>query len=224
MELTKKQTIINQALNLPKKPSKRDIELLILDLLDSTDDVINIDQLTNLYAHFLPAKQKATKVDQWLTKALGKDKFRPYLSNLHVRDGILGATDGHRMHFIHTELADGNYQPKTMTPITREHDTFRDLNIKQVIPTHEDYTTIYKVIDRGEMVDKKGKKLYNTVTMDIDGTKAKFNEKYLLEAGIPMISDGTVSLSIQDSYEPLLMRREIDGQDVYAVIMPLRID
>lgn len=68
-------------------------------------------------------------VISWVALALGKDKTRPNLTFLHVKNGHIEATDGHRLHrakLTDTGLNDGLYAVKVLKKseiILQHHDS-----------------------------------------------------------------------------------------------------
>jgi len=67
--------------------------------------------LAALYSFFTPPKPKQPKNDfDWVARAAARPKcIRPYLQLLYARNGVLYATDGYRLHYAPTTLADGYY-------------------------------------------------------------------------------------------------------------------
>ena len=74
-------------------------------------------QLDRLWLYFAPAIPAKPKTPfQWAGHAIAglKDK-RPSLRYVNVVDGVIYASDGHRLHYAPTTLGDGFYEPKTGT-------------------------------------------------------------------------------------------------------------
>ena len=68
-------------------------------------------QLATLYSFFTPPIPKAPKNEfDWVARAVGGPKeIRIQLQLLHALNGVLYATDGHRIHYTPTALVDGYY-------------------------------------------------------------------------------------------------------------------
>lgn len=74
-----------------------------------------LDRLINYFAPLRPAMPKTA--DEWVAKACATAKeVRYYLRYVHVMDGVAYGTDGNRLHWSPTELADGFYDPATLLP------------------------------------------------------------------------------------------------------------
>lgn len=92
----------------PAIPSKADAFATLQEAIKG-DGRPSDYQLAKMYKFFLPGNVK-TKTDfDWVALAVSKDTTRPYLHHVFVDDGIMVATDGHRMHHAPTELPDGFY-------------------------------------------------------------------------------------------------------------------
>lgn len=65
---------------------------------------------------------KAKTAAKWVASAVAvKDNDpRPVLKLLWAIDGMLYASDGHRLHRIATDLPDGCYDPKTLAPVASD--------------------------------------------------------------------------------------------------------
>lgn len=86
-------------------------------------ETLELWQIDSLMLYFAPPIPKTAKTaEQWVAKAVNKnDGTRPYLMYLHVSNGWLCGTDGHRLHRCHTELPDGYYDPKTLAKCEVSH-------------------------------------------------------------------------------------------------------
>lgn len=92
-----------------RKPNKAHAFRVVRNLIAS-GNAPNDEQLAILYGYFQPAVPKKPKtVFDWVALALGKNDVRRQINMLHVKNGVLYATDGHRIHYAPTELADGCY-------------------------------------------------------------------------------------------------------------------
>ena len=147
--------------------------------------VIDLDLLINYFAPPVPKKPK-TK-EQWVALAVAKKDVRKYLNYLHVRDKKLWATDGSRMHWCDTDLADGFYCPKTLFLVDLAYkypDTYR------VIPKkfETDTATLTKDDWTIELDNKVRRTRINK------HPKYKFQECLLLDA----LSAGDIKYRITD--------------------------
>ena len=70
-----------------------------------------LDCLLNYFAP--PLKTNPKNAFEWVALATDAKHLRPYARMVFVKDGVMTASDGHRMHWANTELEDGNYCPKT---------------------------------------------------------------------------------------------------------------
>jgi len=94
-------------------------------------------ELDSLLLHFAPPQPKTpTTPLQWVASAIrkpnSKDK-RTYLSYLRVHDGVLMATDGHRLHATYTELDDGCYDPTTLIKVDNVDGQYPDAAALRII-------------------------------------------------------------------------------------------
>lgn len=70
-----------------------------------------IDSLINYFAPSVPTTPKTAF--QWVARAVAFNDVRKYLQYVFVADGVMVATDGHRLHHAATDLKNGFYDPKT---------------------------------------------------------------------------------------------------------------
>ncbi len=91
-----------------KKPTKI-IAFDIINRLSANMGDLLPDDMAKLYAFFLPPVSKPKTPDQWVSLAMGKKDVRYYLNYLYSDGARLTATDGHRLHFIRSELPEGYY-------------------------------------------------------------------------------------------------------------------
>lgn len=91
-----------------------------------------IDELIN---YFSPRVTKPKTALQWVAKAVAKKDCRYYLNHVCVEDGVAYGSDGHRIHYIDTSLADGCYDPKTLLKVELDDYPFiMAKSIKRCIP------------------------------------------------------------------------------------------
>lgn len=97
-------TVAGMALNLRKAAPKarwQAIQILIQALQESGTQLDNkaLGALATLYAGHMPKPSKEPKsVFDWVAKAAGVKDARPYLTVVHIIEGVMYASDGHRMH------------------------------------------------------------------------------------------------------------------------------
>jgi len=105
MNINEIATIANRI----KKPNKSMAFDIIKSIIENNGQ-INEHDTVKLYAFFLPPIPANPKTpEQWISKAVAKKDIRSYLNQMHVSNGRLVATDGHRLHFTDTDLDDGYY-------------------------------------------------------------------------------------------------------------------
>ena len=123
-----------------KKATKAQAYLSICNLKNGAQLAEHeIDALLRFFAPPLPKVAKTR--EQWVLKAIaGESDHRWKLKHLHVFSGVAYASDGHRAHRCHTDLADGQYDPTTMLPV------------ECVEPAHE---LIRKVFEIGDSKDAR---------------------------------------------------------------------
>jgi len=118
MSIDKNQVIkLAEGYRLTKKPNKKEIFRIIETLINDTH--INKSKVAKIYAYFMPKFPKKPKNDfDWVRLALGENKkyindFKSKITaRLHVINGDLIATDGHRIHVLkNCGYNDGSYDP-----------------------------------------------------------------------------------------------------------------
>lgn len=116
------------------------------------------DELLNFFAPALPKIAKTAF--NWVAAACGVRDIRSYLNVVHVKDGEMIASDGHRMHWAATTLDDGQYDPKTglkleesqgpapnfdrVKEVSNRHDAPFDLSNGEIIP-REKFPPAFKI-------------------------------------------------------------------------------
>lgn len=156
-----------------KKATKAEAYALIVDMKTRRRELYpeDIDALLLYFAPALPKKAKT--VEQRAAKAAADAKeSREYLRYLHVKDGVVMASDGHRAHRGKTTLGDGYYCPRTFAPVDFDG-VFPDLN--RVYPDRKRLAEF----DVAELDNGKTSKTL-TYRRVPDGTAV--NEAYLVDA------------------------------------------
>ncbi|WP_067516933.1 hypothetical protein [Endozoicomonas ascidiicola] len=75
-------------------------------------------ELDRLYLFFAPTATRTNMTgEQWVAKAVAKNDVRFYLNYVHVKEGAMYASDGHRLRWIKTDKENGFYCPKTLEPV-----------------------------------------------------------------------------------------------------------
>lgn len=187
------------------KPSRNEAYLKLLDLKERVpSEEYVIDLLINYFAPSVPKVPKTAF--QWVAKAVADDRdIRKYLRYVHVLDGEMVATDGHRLHIAKTNLANGFYDPKTGLPAECD---MKYPDIKRVTPTHgESVEPCDEWRCETKLIDKKP-----LIASDVGG--CFFNNVYLFDAMADSKSDSLV----------LDPKGALKGENQFGtfVIMPMR--
>ena len=162
---------------------------------------------------------RAKNAQKWLANAVGVkvNDPRPTLKVLWVNSGNMYASDGHRMHRISTDLADGCYDPKTLEPINDSE--LKPYNFSKIFDGFNHVKS--KLFLPKDMV----RVIYNNGSSD-GGKSIGFvheeqqflvNEKYFIQA-VNNNFKQTLSLSVD--------KKQIYGQSEYGdfVLMLCRYD
>lgn len=194
--------IVATTANKITKPKKKSVFHLVKSLIKS-EAAPTSKELAELYAFFLPpipAKPKTP--EQWVYKAVPKNDIRYYLNSIHVKDGRMMGTDGHRLHFTKTDLPNGYYD-------------------SQLSPLDEDakYPDVDRVIPKGlpEMPFPKDLEVFDKGVHCYKINGAYFNKKYVDDALCGM--DNPILHQGNDNLSSIL----ITSGDLEAVIMPMRL-
>lgn len=91
---------------------KTEAEDLIVALAARVPGEVN--DLAKLLALLKPPTVVPKTAEAWVAKAAAKKDVRKYLQWVYVNDGVMVATDGHRLHLAPSRLAPGYYDPKSM--------------------------------------------------------------------------------------------------------------
>ena len=94
-----------------------------------------IDSLINYFAPSVPSSPKTAF--QWVARAVAINDTRQYLQFVHVSDGVMYATDGHRLHWADTDLANGYYDAKTGARVDDKFVRGQYPDVRRVIPKIE---------------------------------------------------------------------------------------
>jgi len=167
----------------------------------------------SLYKYFSPALPKTAKEPwKWVAKAVPTNDVRYYLNYLYSDGGRLIGTDGHRMHFIETDLKAGFYNPKTLDPITVDG---RFPDIERVIPKKTNFKeyVLSDLVHGSTPLIKSGKTIEHVI---IGKHKTHVNKDYLYQAFNKF--DG-VKISVGENDNSSIL-----GQNDFGsfVIMPMR--
>ena len=96
-------------------PSRSTMIDIMMKMCMDEGHVLTEHEQVLLYGFFSEKIPKTPKTDlQWVALAASKvsDDGRPYLRAIQVLNGVMTATDGHRLHQAPTDLADGFYDGK----------------------------------------------------------------------------------------------------------------
>lgn len=90
-----------------KKPKKQDIQKTIELLYEASTDKEDRVIYAEMYKYFIPTASKIAKTPQeWVNKAVSKDKARYYICNSYSDGEFLIATDANRLHYIPSGLSE----------------------------------------------------------------------------------------------------------------------
>jgi hypothetical protein len=155
-----------------KAASRKDAFHIITMALNGKRE-LDPSSLESLYKFFMPKMPKKVKTaEQWVGQAVGVKDVREFTHYIHVLDGVMYATDGHRIHFAPTELEDGTYHPVTMSPVKF---TQTKPDLKRIIPTEGQLRTTQ--LASCEVVFLEGSKLSHITIEDV-----RLNQKYVEQA------------------------------------------
>ena len=95
----------------------------------SVDDTM----MAKLYAYFMPAIPAKPKTDeQWIAKAMAKKDVRYYLNHIYCDGKRIMATNGHRLHIIHSDRYKKGFYDSQMNKVEVDA-TYPDVD--RVIPS-----------------------------------------------------------------------------------------
>lgn len=166
------------------------------------------DQLESLYKYFMPnTPAKAKTPEQWVALAVNPKEIREYLRYLIVRTGVMYGTDGHRIHFIPTDLLDGDYHPVTLNKVEGVPPV---PNIAAIIP----YTPFKAEYKLSNLVGVTADEKIEYLMLD----EFRFNKKYIMQA----VNGGdVVNITHHDKKDRLAPIRGCNDWGEF-VIMPMR--
>jgi len=153
----------------------------IIKSIAATSGIIEEYDLARLYKFFQPgvsATAAKKGAFEWVAQAAGVKELRHYLNFLYARDGVLYGSDGHRVHWIETELVEGFYDNAGVA-ITLD---YRYPDMLRVIPPRTTWVPAEWDI-RGE-IENAGSEwpLYTSPGADSMGRPIGFNTRYVDEA------------------------------------------
>lgn len=171
-------------------------------------------QLATLYSFFTPPIPKAPKNGfDWVARAVGGPKeIRVQLQLLYALNGVLHATDGHRVHYAPTDLADGYYDTNGNS-VTSCDIQYPDV-IRLVSSTGNDWSST----DQTAVVHRTiGGKQDNV----LECGKVRLSQKYFNDA---MSLPGTECQGVREPHQALKFEAVNlhFGNGRGAVIMPVR--
>lgn len=174
-----------------------------------------VHNLAKLLALLKPPAVAAKTVAAWVAKAAAKKDIRKYLNYVYVNEGVMVATDGHRLHLAPSDLEPGLYDPKSMVKIWGS-----DTEVEGHPGKFPDYRRILPVADV-ESTDlanveiKERLKLFTPCTVTLGGKTADINLDYWEDA--LMRCDKVAVRGPRES-----LRLEGPSGEI-AVIMPIRL-
>ena len=199
-----------------KAASRKDAFAIVTNMMADRDfdaDPRKAEELESLYRYFMPAAPKIAKTAfQWVAKACDSKSILEFKHYVHVVSGIMYASDGHRLHWTPTELADGAYNPKTSDLVDWNGSVpnFAALTGDKYWMGNETVSTLEESV-----IQDKNKAL--TIVKFLNGCAV--SKQYLLDA-----NNGENLLTIGfDAEDPASNR--VKGSTVFGeyVIMPTRV-
>lgn len=116
-----------------KKPAKTEVFQRVRELIEAGN--LPPDDAAMFYKFFAPPVPKKPRTDfEWVAQAAaGRNEPRRYLHTLRAIDGVLVATDRHRLHATPTDLPNGAYDVLGVAVGVEEPDRF-PRNYARVVP------------------------------------------------------------------------------------------
>ncbi|MNC36452.1 DNA polymerase III subunit beta [compost metagenome] len=162
-----------------------------------------------------PPAVAAKTVAAWVAKAAAKKDIRKYLNYVYVNEGVMVATDGHRLHLAPSDLAPGLYDPKSMVKMfgldyeaSGHPGKFPDY--RRIIPSAD-----VESVQLASVEIKERLKLFTPCTVSLGGKSAAINLDYWEDALMRC-----THVAIREAQQSL--RLEGPG-GVLAVVMPIRL-
>lgn len=196
--------IATKASRLDKKTNKNRAYEIITDLIEQSE-APNDDQLAALYNFFIPPPRKIKTCFQWVNMAVDKKEERYNLRHVYVADGVMVATDGHRLHLMPTDLDEGFYDKNGVR-----------IEVDAKFP---DYSRVISEMkgERYSWTREDCKVIVSDVEIYKLSNGATVNKKYWDEA---TTGEETVDFYQDGKYDPI--RIVFEDPDKIAVVMPGR--
>lgn len=193
------------------KMKKDDVQAFIKNLYDTASDDIKKD-LAAIYKYFTPAMPKVTKCPlMWVYKATEKSATRPYLNHSYSDGENLVATDGHRLHYIKTDLEQGYYDSKG---VKIDYDgNFPEYKRVLPEPKHKQEIDFSKLELKA---NDRAKKIIQYV-LPLNGKEHLFDKKIVDEA-----LNGLTTVTMHGDFDDTLSPKGFELEHGNAVIMPMR--
>ena len=197
-----------------------------------SDGKLSVEDATKLYKHFMPKTAGTPKtLEAWVSKILPKNDVRYYINYLTVTElaseRVLVATDGHRLHYISTDLDLGSYDGA--------------LNlIDSVVSGYNSYPKFQSILWGTSLAEKTipisdykewllsqermlVKNQHLVILETENGTKIGINEVYLSDA---LCSNDNQKIFIRNNYHDNKYSQSImiKGDSTTAIIMPVTIE
>lgn len=205
--------IATMALHLGKKTNKAEAFKLLTDAINAGEPLTD-GAFAALYAFFIPSPVPAKKPFDWVQLACAKtSENRYYLQHVYVTDGRMVATNGHLLHALRTDLAEGFYD-KAGTKIDVDA-TYPDFD--RAIPADRGKTHVW---------ERKSAELISS-WMGSDGIAVHVyklpNGTHVNKAYWDRATAGKDTVEFQNADAAAPVRVFFDDDDgKIAVIMPLR--
>lgn len=136
-----------------------------------------IDSLINFFAPKASSSPKTAF--QWVALAVSVADIRQYLQFVRVSNGVMYATDGHRLHWANAaDLLDGYYDAKTQLQVPDDFIRGRFPDVRRVIPKIEGMTKF-----EGEGAPSV-RRINKKEVFTLKYSQMTFNKKYVDEARI----------------------------------------
>lgn len=177
-------------------------------------NTIIIEKMENAYTIEKGKYDQEFDLLKWVMKARSLDKTREVISGVFVDDGVIVATDGHRLHMIYSELdiESGNY-------------TIVNSNAKQIILQKNDlqfpeYWRVFPKWQPTKQVYCNGddnsllRAVYHDFADDVSYNTAFLHDVYMDNSHVSIFKE-------ENPYTPLCL---YDNSRRAALIMPLKID
>lgn len=157
------------------KPSRKEAFALVCKAKSHHLTDSEIDSLINYFAPSVPTTPKTAF--QWVARAASEGKdIRTYLWFVYVENGVMAATDGNRLHWANTDLADGYYDPKTGLKV-KNPNMGKFPEWRRVVPNRE---AMFQCPEEKTLVQLGGEWAYDIGDL-------RFDKKYFDQA-LPYIS------------------------------------